>query len=84
MARSFEDAVDRRPRNWYAHFELALAYAALDQRERALVQLGVARRLNPREPVIGEVRRDIVAGRAVDRAKIDRLFVDRVRGRVGR
>jgi O-antigen ligase/polysaccharide polymerase Wzy-like membrane protein len=83
MASAFENAVDRTPRDWYARLELAMAYAALHDRRRALDELAVARRLNPREEAIGIVRRDVEAGRRVRRNEIDRLFVARVRSRVG-
>ena len=83
MASAFERAVDRSPRDWYAHLELAMAYAALHDRRRALAELALSRRLNPREEAIGIVRRDVQAGRSVNRNEIDRLFVERVRSRVG-
>ena len=83
MASAFEDAVARTPDDWYAHLELAMAYAALDERTRALAELATAQRLNPREEAIGIVRRRIVAGRPVLRGEIDRLFLERVRSRVG-
>jgi tetratricopeptide (TPR) repeat protein len=83
MTRSFRRAVDRTPDDWYAHFELALAYAAIHGRAPALVQLARAKSLNPREPQIPAVARDVVAGRRVDRTEIDRSFVERVKLRVG-
>jgi hypothetical protein len=83
MATAFGNAADRTPRDWYARLELAMAYAALHDRPRALSELAVARRLNPREEAIGIVRRDVVAGRPVKRNQIDMLFVERVRSRVG-
>jgi hypothetical protein len=83
MASAFEAAADRTPRDWYANLELATAYAALHERGRALAALAVSRRLNPREEAIGVVRRDVLAGRRVKRAAIDRLFLERVRSRIG-
>jgi len=83
MASAFERAIDRTPRDWYAHLELAMAYAALHERRRALDQLVVSRRLNPGEKAIGRVRGRVVAGKLVNRNEIDRLFVERVRSRVG-
>jgi hypothetical protein len=83
MAAAFENAVDRTPNNWYAHLELAMAYAALDQRRRALAELAVSKRLNPGEEAIGIVRGRVTAGRPVNRNEIDRMFVQRVRSRVG-
>jgi hypothetical protein len=83
MAAAFENAVDRTPDDWYAHLELAMAYAALHQRRRALAELGVSRRLNPGEEAIGVVRGRVTAGRPVNRNEIDQMFVERVRSRVG-
>jgi hypothetical protein len=83
MASAFEDAVDRTDTNWYAHLELAMAYAALHDRRRALAELAVSKRLNPGEEAIGIVRGEVTRGRHVNRSAIDRLFVERVRSRVG-
>jgi O-antigen ligase len=84
MQRFFRRAVDRDSHNWYAHFELGLADAALGNRARALAELRQAGLLNPGEPVIHSVRRQVVAGRTVDRARIDEVFAERVRSRLGR
>jgi O-antigen ligase/polysaccharide polymerase Wzy-like membrane protein len=83
MADAFEGAVDRTPGDWYAHLELGIAYATLGHRARALAQLAQAKRLNPREAAIRLVTSDVLAGRRVNRTRIDRLFVARVRSRVG-
>jgi len=83
MKSAFQGALERDPRNWYAHLELGLAEAALGQKRAALNELGKASLLNPREEVVAGVRREVAAGRAVDRAQVDRQFVERVRGRVG-
>jgi tetratricopeptide (TPR) repeat protein len=83
MAQSFARAVDRNPDNWYARFELGIAHAALGQRAASLAELSRAARLNPRETAIQTVRGDVLAGRRIDRNRIDQLFVERVRSRVG-
>jgi hypothetical protein len=83
MTSAFGDAAARTPRDWYAHLELAMAYAALHERRRALAELAVSQRLNPREEAIGIVRGRVAAGRTVNRNRIDQLFVERVRSRVG-
>ena len=83
MAAAYEAAAERRPNDWYAHLELAMAYAALHDRRRALAQLEVSRRLNPGEEAVDKVRGLVLAGRRVNRNEIDRLFVERVRSRVG-
>jgi O-antigen ligase/polysaccharide polymerase Wzy-like membrane protein len=84
MATAFQRAIDRNGRDWYAHFELALADAGLRKWQVALAELARAARLNPREETIGLVRSDVAAKRPIDRDQIDRLFVERVRIRVGR
>jgi hypothetical protein len=83
MRAAFVRALERDPRNWYAHFELALADAGLHRRALALEQLVIARRLNPNEIVIDTARRLVQRGAPIDRDRIDRLFVRRVRARVG-
>ena len=83
MRTAFERALRRDPGNWYAHFELALADAGLHQRVVALEQLALAARLNPKEHVIGTVATLVRRRRPIDRDRIDRLFVRRVRARVG-
>lgn len=83
MRLAFSRALGRDPRLWYAHFELGLAEAALGHRGVALRELRQAARLNPSEDVITEVTRQVAGGRPVDRDRIDRLFAERVRARVG-
>jgi hypothetical protein len=83
MRLAFSRALGRDPRFWYAHFELGLAEAALGHRGVALRELRRAARLNPSEEVIAEVTRQVAGGQKVDRGRIDRLFAERVRSRVG-
>jgi O-antigen ligase/polysaccharide polymerase Wzy-like membrane protein len=83
MRLAFSRALARDPRFWYAHFELGLAEAALGHRAVALRELRRAAALNPSEEVITEVTRQVARGRPVDRGRIDRLFAERVRSRVG-
>jgi O-Antigen ligase len=83
MAASFAGAAGRTPDDWYAHFELALAYDALGKRRLALAELAEARRLNPREAEIPIVARAVATNRQINRDQIDRFFVERVRTRVG-
>jgi hypothetical protein len=83
MAAAFQRAIGRNDRDWYAHFELALADAGLRKWQVALAELARAARLNPREETIGLVRSDVAAKRPIDRDQIDSLFVERVRIRVG-
>ena len=83
MAASFAGAAGRTPDDWYAHFELALAYDAVGRRRLALAELAEARRLNPREAEIPIVARAVATHRQINRDQIDRFFVERVRTRVG-
>ena len=83
MRLAFSRAVGRDSRFWYAHFELGLAEAALGHRATALRELHQAAQLNPSEDVITQVTRQVLGGRPVDRGRIDRLFAERVRTRVG-
>ena len=84
MRRSFEQALARDPHQWYAHFELALAYAAARNWRRASIELDRAQALDPRETTIGSVRRLVLAHRPIDRTRIDLVFIARVRRRIGR
>ena len=83
MRSAYKHALTLDDRLWYAHFELALAEVAAGRRREALVELERARRLDPREPSIRKVRSLVRSGKPVDRAAIDRFFVERVHGRVG-
>ena len=84
MRRAFRRALGRDDHLWYAHFELAVAEAATGRRRSALALLEQARLLDPRETTIRTVRSLVLARKPVDRAAIDRLFLERVRGRIGR
>jgi hypothetical protein len=83
MRLAFKRALARDSHSWYAHFELGLAEAALGRRNEALEQLRVAARLNPREELIEQIRRRVAQGRRIDRDEVDRLFVARLRSRIG-
>lgn len=83
MRLAFRHAVERDRRDWYPHFELGIAESGLGHRTAALRELATAARLNPGEPVIGRVRRLVRLRQPVDRAEVDRLFVERVQTRVG-
>jgi hypothetical protein len=76
-------AIDRKPSSWYAHFELGLLEGIEGRRERALDELRIARRLNPREPAVAEVERRVRSGRRLSLAEFDALFLERAQG-VGR
>jgi len=71
---AFVRAIDRNPHNWYARFELALVDARQGKTAAALAQLRLAGQLNPREPVIPDVRKKILHRKPVSEAAINRLF----------
>jgi hypothetical protein len=79
MKAAFHEALHRDPRDWYAHLELAVVASVEGRRGAALRQLAAARRLDPLEPVIIEVESDVRAGRRVSPARIDALFLARIR-----
>lgn len=78
MKLAFQRALQRDPRSWYAHLELAVAASLEGRRTLALRHLAAARRLDPREPVIAEVARDVRAGRRVSPSTVDRAFLARI------
>ena len=83
MRRHLAQAIDRKPTSWYGHFELGLLEAVSGNRAAALEALAVARTLNPLEPAIDEVERQMRAGERPTLAEYDRLFLERARA-VGR
>jgi tetratricopeptide (TPR) repeat protein len=74
---AFERVVNRNPSNWYARFELAILDARQGRRASALAALGVARRLDPREPLIAYVRGRIIRRRPVSEAQVDAVLQER-------
>ena len=76
-----EEALDREPRNWYAHLELAIAQARLGRRAESLASLDEAAALNPREDAVPEVREDVTRGDQIDLAELDAVFRQRVESR---
>jgi hypothetical protein len=77
MVAAFRRAVERNPRNWYSHLELAVEYGRMGDRARALRELGIVERLDPLEPTIPFVRRRLRAGRPVRTAELDAIFLRR-------
>jgi hypothetical protein len=74
---AFQQALERNPHNWYARFELALLDALEGKSASALAHLRLAGRLNPREPVIRDVRSKIVQRKPISEAAINQIFIDR-------
>ncbi len=79
MRLAFTEALRRDPRDWYAHLELAVVASLDGRRAAALSELAEARRLDPLEPVLAEVQRDVLAGKRVSPARIDQIFLARIR-----
>jgi tetratricopeptide (TPR) repeat protein len=77
MKRAYARALKRNPSDWYALFELGMAEYVTRDRHSALDHLERARALNPREPLIRQVIRDVRARRAVDPSAINRIFLER-------
>jgi hypothetical protein len=75
MRLLFGAAVSRSPDDWYANLELGIAASLTG--DRALAGRAVARAhgLNPREPIVRRVQRDLVAGRRIDPDSVDRAFL---------
>jgi hypothetical protein len=69
--RDVAEVLRRAPRDWLAHVESGLAAAADGDRRGALAQLETARRLNPRQVVIGDAITALRAGRTVDPAAVE-------------
>ena len=74
---AFTHAIERNTHNWYARFELALVDAREGKTAAALAQLRLAGQLNPREPVIPDVRKRIARRKPVSEAAINELFLER-------
>jgi tetratricopeptide (TPR) repeat protein len=83
MRLAFERALERNPHSWYAHFELALVSAVQNRPDEALRRLELAERLNPAEPLVGEVRARVLRGEPVDPDEIDRTLLERLEDRTG-
>jgi hypothetical protein len=82
--RSFREALDREPRNWFASLELGMLSADTGRRDAALALLARAERLNPRQKLIGEARRRVRRGQAVDPATIEQALFEDQRERIRR
>jgi tetratricopeptide (TPR) repeat protein len=77
-------ALDRNERDWYSHLELGIAASRLGDHAQALAALARARALNPREPVVRSVERQIRRGKPVAVAVVDRDLAESTALRVGK
>ena len=75
MRSSFERALQRNPRNWYSHLELAVALSQAGETKAAARHAEEALDLNPRERIVQLVQASLAAGRSIDPALIDTLLL---------
>lgn len=68
---AFQDALRREPRNWFAHLELALLDARDGRRAHALRGLATAAALNPRQPVLADLRGRLRRGETIDPGAVE-------------
>lgn len=81
MREAFVNAVERNPHSWYSHLELAIVAALDGRRDEALAHLDRAQALNPTEPAIPLIRRQVRRGQVVSPRAVDRIFLQRVQER---
>ena len=77
MAAAYERALERNALSWYSHLQLALARARQGDRAAARTEIASARRLNPREPVLGIVSGWLERGEPVRVAAIANILLER-------
>ena len=77
-------AIDRNDVNWYSHLELGIAASLLGDHARAVAALARARVLNPREPVVRSVERQIRERKPVSVRAVDRELLESTILRVGK
>jgi hypothetical protein len=77
MRSSFDRALERDPRNWYATLELATLDGVEGRRDQALARLDRVSELNPREPLTATLRNGIVKGKPLTLADVDHEFLVR-------
>jgi O-Antigen ligase len=68
------EAIEREPKNWFAHFELALLEAEQRHWGSAERSVATAGELNPGQRLIGDVRKRIAARRTVDAGAVERAL----------
>ena len=81
---SFERALERDPRNWYAEIELATLDGVEGDKQSALAGLDRVAVLNPREPLTATVRQGVLSGRPVTLDQLYTDFLDRYCQQLGR
>jgi hypothetical protein len=68
---AFQDALRREPRHWFAHLELALLDAGDGRRASALREVAAAAALNPRQPVLADLRVRLRRGETIDAGAVE-------------
>jgi O-antigen ligase len=81
--RYFREALERDPRDAYAHLELGALLAQSGQRSESIATLTRARRLDPRDDITAEVLRRVRSGKRVNIAAVNRQLAART-ARLGR
>jgi tetratricopeptide (TPR) repeat protein len=76
-------AEEREPKNWYIHFQLALAEAVADRQPSARLHIVRAAELNPRDPVVAAARRQILRGETPNPERLNGRFVAELNRRFG-
>ena len=82
MRASFEGALGRDPRNWYAYLELGVLDSIQGRKTQAVGLLARAHALDPLEETTTAAIERIENGRSLSFGELDRLFVERVRRRL--
>ncbi len=81
---SFERALGRDPRSWYAELELAALDGIEGHKQSALARLDRVAELNPREGLTATVRQGVLSGKPVTLAELDADFLYQYCQRLGR
>lgn len=77
-----EEAIEREPENWFAHFELALFEGSERRWRRAEASARRALALNPRQPLLSELARMVAARRTIDPDAIERTLDEQLSSRL--
>ena len=74
-AAAFRETLARNPQNWYAELELGLLASQRGARAEAVSRVERAIRLNPREPILGDVLTRVRKGEQIAPRSLDKLFL---------
>ncbi|MFL5906804.1 MAG: O-antigen ligase family protein [Solirubrobacterales bacterium] len=84
MRTSFDRALARDPRNWYATLELAVLDGVQGDSKSAIRRLDRVSELNPRESLTAKVREGVLSGHPISPRKVDSIFLVRYCEIIGR